>query len=73
MKPPLRHPRMFTVAQVAQIAGVSKMTIYRLISDKELRAYRIGRSIRVSSDDVTVFLRDASTVLEYRVADEERA
>ena len=73
MKPPLRHPRMFTVAQVAQIAGVSNMTIYRLIHAKELRAYRIGHTFRVSAEDVTVFLRGASTVLEYRVADEEPA
>jgi excisionase family DNA binding protein len=40
-------PDVLTVAEVAQQLRVSKMTIYRMINSGELRALRIGRSVRV--------------------------
>ena len=36
-----------TVAEVAEIMRVSKMTVYRLVHSGELPAVRVGRSFRV--------------------------
>lgn len=42
-----------TVAEVAQIMRVSKMTVYRLVHSGELPAVRFGRSYRVLESAVT--------------------
>ena len=36
---------------------VSKMTVYRLVHSGELPAVRVGRSFRVTEDDVNEYLR----------------
>lgn len=40
-------PRFLTVAEVAEIMRVSKMTVYRLIHSGDLPAIRVGKSFRV--------------------------
>ena len=40
-------PRFVTVAEVAQLMRVSKMTVYRMIHAGELPAMRVGKSFRV--------------------------
>lgn len=52
-------PRLFTVAEVASIMRVSKMTVYRLIHAGDLAAVRVGRAFRVSEAAVHDFLRNA--------------
>ena len=44
---PLSDVRFLTVAEVATIMRVSKMTVYRLVHSGELEAIRVGRSFRV--------------------------
>lgn len=39
--------RFLTVAEVAQMMRVSKMTVYRMVHAGELPAIRFGRSFRV--------------------------
>ena len=48
-----------TVAEVADIMRVSKMTVYRLVHSGELTAVRVGRSFRVHETAVNKYL-DAS-------------
>ncbi|AZA10124.1 MULTISPECIES: helix-turn-helix domain-containing protein [Corynebacterium] len=48
-----------TVAEVAEIMRVSKMTVYRLVHSGELPAVRVGRSFRVHEKAVNEYL-DAS-------------
>ncbi|WP_018023205.1 helix-turn-helix domain-containing protein [Corynebacterium ulceribovis] len=48
-----------TVAEVAEIMRVSKMTVYRLVHSGELPAVRVGRSFRVHDSAVKEYL-DAS-------------
>ena len=50
-----------TVAEVAAIMRVSKMTVYRLVHGGELSAVRVGRSFRVPEPAVRAYLRDART------------
>jgi excisionase family DNA binding protein len=46
-----------TIAEVAAKMRVSKMTVYRLVHNGDLPAVRVGRSFRVTEDDVNEYLR----------------
>jgi len=46
-----------TVAEVASIMRVSKMTVYRLVHSGEMPAIRVGRSFRVPEQAVHDYLR----------------
>jgi len=56
---PLSQVRFLTVAEVAALMRVSKMTVYRLVHSGELTAVRVGRSFRVPERAVHDYLRDA--------------
>ena len=51
--------KFLTVAEVAALMRVSKMTVYRLVHNGELPAVRVGRSFRVKEDDVHAYLRSS--------------
>ena len=51
--------KFLTVAEVAAVMRVSKMTVYRLIHSGELPAVRVGRSFRVPESAVHDYLRTA--------------
>jgi excisionase family DNA binding protein len=48
--------RLLTVAEVANVIRVSRMTVYRLIRRGQLKAIRVGRNYRVAEDDLTRYL-----------------
>ena len=56
---PLSQVKFLTVAEVAALMRVSKMTVYRLVHSGELTAVRVGRSFRVPERAVHDYLRDA--------------
>ncbi len=56
---PLAQVKFLTVAEVASLMRVSKMTVYRLVHGGELPAVRVGRSFRVPEQAVHEYLRDA--------------
>lgn len=51
--------RFMTVAEVAEVMRVSKMTVYRLVHSGELPAVQFGRSYRVPETAVEAFLGSA--------------
>ena len=51
--------RFLTVAEVAELMRVSKMTVYRLVLSGDLSAVRVGRSFRVPEHAVHSYLREA--------------
>ena len=53
----MSEARFLTIAEVAAKMRVSKMTVYRLVHGGELPAVRVGRSFRVTEDDVNEYLR----------------
>jgi excisionase family DNA binding protein len=53
------HVQFLTVAEVAAMMRVSKMTVYRLVHGGELPAARVGRSFRVPRRAVEEYLRNA--------------
>lgn len=48
-----------TVAEVAQVMRVSKMTVYRLVHNADLPAVKIGRSFRVPEQAVHDYLQQS--------------
>ncbi|MBU6245503.1 MAG: helix-turn-helix domain-containing protein [Actinomycetales bacterium] len=56
---PFAEVRFLTVAEVASVMRVSKMTVYRLVHQGDLPAVRVGRSFRVPEQAVNDYLRDS--------------
>lgn len=56
---PLSEVRFLTVAEVASVMRVSKMTVYRLVHSGELPAVRVGKSFRVPEEAVHSYLDNA--------------
>jgi excisionase family DNA binding protein len=55
----LADVRFATVAEVAMLMRVSKMTVYRLVHSGELPAVRVGRSFRVPEGAVHDYLKSS--------------
>jgi excisionase family DNA binding protein len=53
------NARFMTVAEVAEVLRVSKMTVYRLVHSGEMPAVRFGRSFRVPEEAVSQYLKGA--------------
>jgi len=53
---PLNDVMFLTVAEVASVMRVSKMTVYRLVHSGHLPAIRVGRSFRVPEQAVHEYL-----------------
>ncbi|MFD5250548.1 helix-turn-helix domain-containing protein [Amycolatopsis sp. NPDC058340] len=51
--------QFLTVAEVATLMRVSKMTVYRLVHSGELPAVRVGKSFRVPEKAVHEYLQGA--------------
>ncbi len=51
--------KFLTVAEVAAIVRLSKMSVYRLIHSGQLEAVQFGRSFRVSEKALNTYLNDA--------------
>jgi excisionase family DNA binding protein len=56
---PLNEVVFLTVAEVAAVMRVSKMTVYRLVHSGHLPAIRVGRSFRVPEQAVHDYLRES--------------
>jgi excisionase family DNA binding protein len=56
---PLSEVRFLTVAEVASVMRVSKMTVYRLVHAGDLPAVQVGRSYRVPEKAVHDYLQAA--------------
>jgi excisionase family DNA binding protein len=56
---PLNEVAFLTVAEVASVMSVSKMTVYRLVNSGHLPAIRVGRSFRVPEEAVYEYLRES--------------
>jgi len=55
----LGEVRFLTVAEVATMMRVSKMTVYRLVHAGTLPAVQVGRSFRIPESAVRDYLRDS--------------
>lgn len=53
--------RLRQSGEVTKLLGISHPTLYRLVKQGELRAYRIGSQLRFNIDDVERYLELANT------------
>lgn len=60
-----------TVAEVAEMLRVSRMTVYRWIHAGELPAVRFGRSFRVPQQAVEAFMEQAELAGGFHMEDDE--
>lgn len=54
----LQEQNFMTVAEVAGVMRVSKMTVYRLLHSGEVESIRVGRSFRIPEQSVVAYLRN---------------
>jgi excisionase family DNA binding protein len=54
---PLGEVRLLTVAEVAAMLRLSKMTVYRMVNSGTLPALKVGRSVRIPEHVVDEYLR----------------
>ncbi len=52
-----RSPLLVTIPQAAQLLAVGRSTIYQLIWDHELEPIHIGRSVRLTIDDLEDYVQ----------------
>ena len=52
-------PTFLTVAEVSAILRVSKMTVYRMCHDGDLKSILVGNSYRITEADVTAYIEAA--------------
>ncbi len=55
--PKPRPPLLVTIPQAAELLAVSRSTVYQLIWDDELAPIRIGRSVRLTLDDLEGYVQ----------------
>lgn len=52
----MENPILYKVEEIADILKVTKMTVYRYIKAKKIKAYKIGKEIRIDGSDFQNFL-----------------
>ena len=50
--------KLHTMEEVAEILGLSKRSVQRLVATGALRVHRLGRAVRVSDSDIAILLAD---------------
>lgn len=56
---------LLNINEIAAALRVSRMTVYRLIRDGRLPAFRVGKSLRVHRRDLTAYLKAATQAPPY--------
>ncbi len=52
----MKKPVLYKVEEVADMLQVTKMTVYRYVKAKKIKAYKIGKEIRIDGADFQDFL-----------------
>lgn len=50
-----QHAASYTTEEIADLLKVSKLTVYDLIKKGDLRAYRVGRQMRIDAEDLEAY------------------
>ncbi|WP_221565750.1 helix-turn-helix domain-containing protein [Alkalihalobacillus sp. TS-13] len=51
-----KYPEIMTVSQVAEYLQISEMTTYKLVQEKKIPGFKIGRHWRVKKEDLTIYI-----------------
>jgi len=61
----MRQEQVLSVAQVAEYLNVDKFTIYRLVTDGQIPAFKVGNQWRFKKKLIEQWLRDNSNTSTY--------
>jgi excisionase family DNA binding protein len=61
----MRQEQLLSVAQVAEYLNVDKFTIYRLVTDGQIPAFKVGNQWRFKKKLIEQWLRDNSNTSTY--------
>lgn len=64
--------KFLTVAEVAEMLRVSRMTVYRWVHAGDMPAVRFGRSFRVPAAAIETFMEEANLAGGLMAQDDER-
>lgn len=64
--------KFLTVAEVAEMLRVSRMTVYRWVHAGDMPAVRFGRSFRVPASAIETFMEEANLAGGFEAQDDER-
>lgn len=56
MNPTMDARRIYKPEQVGDVLGVSRSTVYRLMSDGSLESIKVGASRRITAEQLDAFL-----------------
>jgi excisionase family DNA binding protein len=67
-QPPVLRPgperEWVTYADAGKIVGLSRVTLWKLVSTGEIEAARVGRAIRINRASLTDYMRRAAEVTD---------
>jgi excisionase family DNA binding protein len=49
-----------TYKQAAELSGLSRTTLWKLVSASEVEAARVGRAVRINRDSLTAYMKRAA-------------
>jgi excisionase family DNA binding protein len=53
-------PEWVTYKQAAELSGLSRTTLWKLVSASEIEAARVGRAVRLNRDSLTAYMKRAA-------------
>jgi excisionase family DNA binding protein len=59
---PRRSSELLTIQEVARYLNVNRFTVYRLISQKKIPAFKVGRQWRFKQEMIDAWLAEHSTM-----------
>jgi excisionase family DNA binding protein len=62
--------KIINLEQVAKILGVSERTVVRLVENKELIGFKVGRSWKFDEDDVVAYIQRQKERISGQSSDE---
>lgn len=51
-----------TYAEAGEIVGLSRVTLWKLVSAGEVEAARVGRAVRINRESLTAYMRRSAEV-----------
>jgi len=63
--------RIINLEQVAKLLGVSERTIVRLVENKELIGFKVGRSWKFEETDIEAYIQRQKERAQQQLSDDE--
>jgi excisionase family DNA binding protein len=54
------EPEWLTYAEAGRMVGLSRVTLWKLVSAGEVEASRVGRAVRISRESLTAYMKHSA-------------